>query len=75
MDLQMQAFDDHLDFYLALNSYTTLRERTDHYFNQHALSDCKLQWPVLSFICLLYLPFCLLFSFHFSFVRMYCNVR
>ena len=62
----MQAFDDHFNFYLALNSCITLRERTDHYFNQHALSDCKLQWPVLSFLnCFIFhFVFCSLSTFH-----------
>ena len=64
MDLQMQAFDNHLDFYLALNSYTTLRERTDHSFNQYALSDYRLQWLALSFLNLIFhFVFCSLSTF------------
>ena len=64
MDLQMQTFDDHPDFYLALNSYITLRERTDHSFNQYALSDYRLQWLALSFLNLIFhFVFCSLSTF------------
>ena len=64
MDLQMQAFDNHLDFYLALNSYTTLRARTAHSFNQYALSAYRLQWLALSFLNLIFhFVFCSLSTF------------
>ena len=47
-----------------LNSCTTIRERTDHSFNQYALSDYRLQWLALSFLNLIFhFVFCSLSTF------------
>ena len=48
----------------ALNSCSILRERTDHSFNQYALSDYRLQWLALSFLNLIFhFVFCSLSTF------------
>ena len=60
----------------ALNSCIMYNSKRAYRSLLQSVRPLRLQAPMVCPLFLKFdLPFCLLFSFHFSFVRMYCNVR